>query len=78
MTPDFHPILGEPPGVKGFFLCNGFSGHGFKLSPIIGKAIAERIYKEKAEAMDIEPFDIRRYAEGRTFSSAYENFPELA
>ncbi len=78
LTPDYHPILGEAPEVKGLIWCNGFSGHGFKLSPVIGKAIAELIFKGKAEAMDLEPFHINRYAEGRTFASTYENFPILA
>jgi glycine/D-amino acid oxidase-like deaminating enzyme len=77
-TPDYHPILGEMPGVKGFICCNGFSGHGFKLSPVIGKGVAELIYKGKAEAIELEPFNINRFAEGRTFKSAYENFPMLA
>lgn len=77
-TPDYHPILGEVPGVKGFILCNGFSGHGFKLSPIIGRAIAEFVFRGKAGAMDLEPFHISRFAAGRTFKSAYEHFPILA
>jgi len=33
-TPDFHPILGPVPGVEGFLLCCGFSGHGFKEAPV--------------------------------------------
>ena len=77
-TPDYHPILGEIPGVNGFLCCNGFSGHGFKLSPVIGKAMAELIYRGRAEAMDIEPFSITRFAKGGTFKSAYEHFPMLA
>jgi sarcosine oxidase subunit beta len=37
MTPDHHPILGEAPGVPGFFCANGFSGHGVMHAPATGK-----------------------------------------
>jgi len=40
-TPDALPILGKTKEVEGFILANGFSGHGFMHSPIIGKIIAE-------------------------------------
>jgi sarcosine oxidase subunit beta len=36
MSPDGRPILGEPPGVPGFFLCSGFGGHGFMMAPVVG------------------------------------------
>ncbi|ACY14851.1 NAD(P)/FAD-dependent oxidoreductase [Haliangium ochraceum] len=35
-SPDGNPILGEPPGVPGFFLACGFVGHGFMMAPIVG------------------------------------------
>ncbi len=41
MSPDGNPILGEPPGVPGFFLCCGFVGHGFMMAPVVGKLYAE-------------------------------------
>ncbi|GIU92061.1 MAG: hypothetical protein KatS3mg011_0967 [Acidimicrobiia bacterium] len=36
---DVHPVLG-PSGVDGFWLANGFSGHGFKLAPAVGALLA--------------------------------------
>src|SRR5205807_1818699 len=33
MTPDHHPILGGVPELPGFFLANGFSGHGVMHAP---------------------------------------------
>ena len=39
VTPDHHAILGES-GVPGFFLANGFSGHGVMHSPAAGRALA--------------------------------------
>ena len=35
-SPDSHPVLDESPGVEGLFIALGFSGHGFKLSPMVG------------------------------------------
>ncbi len=36
---DVHPVLG-PAGVDGFWVANGFSGHGFKLAPGVGSMMA--------------------------------------
>ncbi len=41
ITSDGNPILGEPPGRPGFYLCCGFMGHGFMMAPVIGKYYAE-------------------------------------
>jgi sarcosine oxidase subunit beta len=43
VTPDAQPIIGEVEGVKGFIQCNGFSGHGFMLSPMVTKILTEYI-----------------------------------
>ncbi len=45
---DVHPIVGKTP-IEGFFVANGFSGHGFKLAPAIGSLLAQAITGEKAE-----------------------------
>ncbi|MBC7324205.1 MAG: FAD-binding oxidoreductase, partial [Moorella sp. (in: Bacteria)] len=37
MTPDSQAILGGVPGIEGFYLDIGWSGHGFMLGPIVGK-----------------------------------------
>jgi len=44
---DVHPVIGEA-SLKGLFLCNGFSGHGFKLSPAVGSMVAQQITGVKA------------------------------
>jgi sarcosine oxidase subunit beta len=41
VTPDGNPILGEPDGFPGLYLCCGFMGHGFMMAPIVGKLYAE-------------------------------------
>jgi len=47
LTPDARPILGEVKNVKGFIQCNGFSGHGFMLSPMVTKMLSEYITEGK-------------------------------
>jgi glycine/D-amino acid oxidase-like deaminating enzyme len=71
VTPDWHPILGEVSGVGGFYLCLGFSGHGFKLGPAIGELMAEEIVDGKARSIDISPLRLSRFAEGRPLEGAY-------
>jgi len=40
VTPDSHPLVGPVPEVEGLYLASGFSGHGFKLAPAIGRGLA--------------------------------------
>ncbi len=63
ISPDNHAILGEFPGLRGFFLANGFSGHGFQHSPAVGKVMAELILGEKP-GIDISCLSLERFAKG--------------
>ncbi len=65
MTPDHHPILGQVPGVPGFYLANGFSGHGVMHSPATGKIMADLILKGHTSVIDAKLLDFARFAEGR-------------
>lgn len=42
-TPDYQPVLGPHAEVEGLFSATGFSGHGFKLAPVVGQLIAEYV-----------------------------------
>ncbi len=64
MTPDAHPILGEAVELPGFFLANGFSGHGFQHAPAVGLLLSETILDGKATTLDISPLGPGRFAEG--------------
>jgi sarcosine oxidase subunit beta len=66
MTPDHHPILGEAPGVPGFFLANGFSGHGVMHAPATGKILADLMLTGKTDLIDASLLNLSRFAEGRT------------
>jgi sarcosine oxidase, subunit beta len=37
------PFIGQIPGLSGFTLAVGFSGHGFALSPAVGRCVADQI-----------------------------------
>ena len=60
VTPDANPIVGPSP-VDGFFLINGFSGHGFQHSPAAGRILADLIVGRDPD-FDITPFAIDRFA----------------
>jgi glycine/D-amino acid oxidase-like deaminating enzyme len=42
-TLDGNAILGEWPELKGFYMANGFSGHGLQQAPAVGRYLTERI-----------------------------------
>ena len=65
MTPDHHPILGPIPEVPGFFLANGFSGHGVMHAPATGKILADLILHQKCDLIDTNLLALARYREGR-------------
>jgi sarcosine oxidase subunit beta len=65
MTPDHHPILGEAPGVPGFFLANGFSGHGVMHAPATGRILSDLILNGETELIDASLLNLARFSEGR-------------
>jgi sarcosine oxidase subunit beta len=74
ISPDNHAILGRVPEVEGFFLANGFSGHGFQHGPAAGMVIAELILKGRAETIDIDPLAPGRFKEGKTIKERLTAF----
>jgi sarcosine oxidase, subunit beta len=54
VTPDWHPLLGPWPGVDGLYLAVGFSGHGLKLAPAIGEAVADEL-AGRTPVIDLSP-----------------------
>ncbi|MEO8424246.1 MAG: FAD-dependent oxidoreductase [Actinomycetota bacterium] len=63
MTPDRHPIIGESP-VRGLFLANGFSGHGFQHAPVVGKLLAELVVDGETRTVDISSLGFDRFERG--------------
>jgi sarcosine oxidase subunit beta len=60
VTPDARPILGEVKEVKGFLQCNGFSGHGFMMSPMVSKLLTDLIIDGKTSG-ELENLSLERF-----------------
>ena len=71
ITPDWHPILDKAGQIDGLYVAVGFSGHGFKLAPMIGVTMAELIVNGRADSIDISQLGMDRFASGRSLRSRY-------
>ncbi|TFH35201.1 MAG: FAD-binding oxidoreductase, partial [Anaerolineales bacterium] len=65
ITPDWHPIMDEIIPGSGFYICAGFSGHGFKLGPAVGLMTADMVLGKQTPGMDRHLFRLNRYAESQ-------------
>ncbi len=74
ITPDQRPILG-PAGPAGFYLDCGHSGTGFKTAPAVGLGMSQLILDGKATSVDIAPFELGRFAEGRHLAGEHGGHP---
>ena len=70
ITPDWNPVLGPVPDIDGLHMAYGFSGHGFKLSPAVGKCLAQTVLGQ-APDVDIAPYRLGRFADGALLTGAY-------
>ena len=68
---DSHPVIDRVEGIEGLYICTGFSGHGFKLSPIVGVIMAELVLDGSATSIDISPLRMSRFREGRLNQARY-------
>ncbi|XP_043439468.1 peroxisomal sarcosine oxidase [Prionailurus bengalensis] len=59
-TPDGHFILDRHPKYDNVVIGAGFSGHGFKLSPVVGKILYELSMK-LTPSYDLTPFRMSRF-----------------
>ena len=58
-TLDGNAILGQWPGIKGFYLANGFSGHGLQQAPAVGRYLTELILDQPL-TLDLNIFSPQR------------------
>jgi sarcosine oxidase subunit beta len=58
VSPDSRAILDRAPGIEGLFLAAGFSGTGFRISPVVGACTAEVITQGQAMFDDITPLSL--------------------
>jgi sarcosine oxidase subunit beta len=71
ITPDWHPILDRCPGRDGVYCAVGFSGHGFKMSPIVGQLMAELIIDRRATTLDITPLRLARFEQNELIKTPH-------
>jgi sarcosine oxidase subunit beta len=64
LSPDGDPLVGELPGVPGFFVACGFRGHGFMMAPVVARYYAQVLRGGPAHAMFSE-WRADRFAAGR-------------
>ncbi len=63
VTPDQNPILGFVE--EGLLVAAGFSGHGVQQAAMVGRLMAEEVVHGQAQSLDIRPFRLDRFREGR-------------
>lgn len=72
ITSDWHPIIDELLPGSGFYICSGFSGHGFKLGPAVGVMVADMISGVSEPQFDRHMFRFSRFAEDDLVRGQYE------
>jgi len=70
ITDDWHPVVGAEPSLAGYYAFFGGSGHGFKLGPPLGEALADIITGDTPR-IDIRHFRPTRFEEGEPFTSLW-------
>lgn len=70
VTPDWNPVLGRVPSVRGLVVGFGFSGHGFKLSPTVGRILAQAAL-DLVPDVSLTPYSIERFARGELLLGKY-------
>jgi sarcosine oxidase subunit beta len=58
VTPDYNPIISATP-VDGLWICAGFSGHGYKISPAVGELVADLVLTGESQIPDVDHRDFR-------------------
>jgi glycine/D-amino acid oxidase-like deaminating enzyme len=63
VTPDHQAILGGVAGLDGVWIAAGFSGHGFMMSPVVGRSLAAAIAGDPPDDY-LRAFSLDRFARG--------------
>jgi sarcosine oxidase subunit beta len=71
VTPDFNPIIDRID--ESLLIAAGFSGHGFKISPAVGRLVADMVAGSGSSIPDVDPEDFRlsRFAEDKPLVGAF-------
>ena len=61
LTPDEHFVVGAHPASSRVLVACGFSGHGFKFTPVLGEVLADLV-ADGSTSFDLSLFDPLRFA----------------
>lgn len=70
VTPDWNPVLGRIHDLPGLLVACGFSGHGFKLSPAVGRVLAQEALGLVTD-VPLAPYALERFARGALLTGRY-------
>lgn len=72
VTPDWNPVI-SATGIGGLLVAAGFSGHGFKIAPAVGRLVADLVTEGHSCDPRIPESDFRlaRFAEDNLLTSRY-------
>jgi len=72
VTPDWNPVISRAD-VDGLVVAAGFSGHGFKIAPAVGRLVADLVVDGRSADPRIPESDFRlsRFAEGQPLKTPY-------
>ncbi len=72
VTPDWNPVISRTD-LEGLVVAAGFSGHGFKIAPAVGRLIADLVVDGRSADPRIPEKDFRlsRFTEGDLLTSPY-------
>lgn len=72
VTPDWNPVI-STTGIENLIVAAGFSGHGFKIAPAVGKLVADLVTDGRSSDARIPEADFRlsRFAEDNLLKSRY-------
>ncbi|HKP39779.1 FAD-binding oxidoreductase [Mycobacterium sp.] len=72
VTPDWNPVI-STTGLDGLIVAAGFSGHGFKIAPAVGRLVADLVVDGRSSDPRIPHTDflLSRFAEGDLLKSPY-------
>lgn len=72
VTPDWNPVISATP-LDGLIVAAGFSGHGFKIAPAVGRLVADLVVDGRSSDPRIPETDFRlsRFDEGDFLKTPY-------
>ncbi|AHC27728.1 MULTISPECIES: NAD(P)/FAD-dependent oxidoreductase [Mycobacteriaceae] len=72
VTPDWNPVI-SAGGLGGLIVAAGFSGHGFKIAPAVGRLVADLVTEGASSDPRIPETDfaLSRFADGTLLRSPY-------